>query len=239
MILRRVIKHFRHQEWTAIFLDFLIVVVGVFVGLQISNWNAARLDSQNETAFLQRLDKDIDAELETTETLLKSAAADKHLLEQAIFIVQSDDADVVLTDEQCRITWQSHILGGSYAFNRLLSVEALSQSRGLGILSDTDLQLALISYQRAMDYSADLADFIASDAKNLVDNYPEVFPRTLLPDASSRFADCQLDAMRASQAVRNKLLSNYGRLGGITAAIEEQVKLLRQLQSKIEENTHK
>jgi hypothetical protein len=28
MILRRVIKHFRNQEWTAIFLDFLIVVIG-------------------------------------------------------------------------------------------------------------------------------------------------------------------------------------------------------------------
>ncbi|MDQ7020075.1 MAG: hypothetical protein Q9M33_13045 [Robiginitomaculum sp.] len=239
MILRRVIKHFRHQEWTAIFLDFLIVVVGVFVGLQASNWNAARLDSQNETAFLERLDKDIDAELESAETLLKSATADKHLLEQAIFIVQSNDPDVVLTEEQCRIAWQSHILGGSYAFNRLLSVEVLSQSRGLEILSDTDLQLALISYQRAMDYSAGLAAFIASDAKNLVDTYPEVFPRMLLPDASFRFADCQLDAMRASLAVRNKLLSNYGRLGGITAAIEEQVKLIRQLQLMVKGNTRK
>ncbi len=29
MILRRVIAHFRKQEWTAIVLDFLIVVVGV------------------------------------------------------------------------------------------------------------------------------------------------------------------------------------------------------------------
>ena len=42
MILRRVIAHFRKQEWTAIALDFLIVVVGVFVGIQVSNWNAAR-----------------------------------------------------------------------------------------------------------------------------------------------------------------------------------------------------
>jgi len=239
MILRRVIKHFRHQEWTAIFLDFLIVVVGVFVGLQVSNWNAARQDSQYETAFLERLAKDIETELAGAERLLKQGRSTKAGLEQAIFTVQSNDADVVLTEEQCRATWQSHILGGSYAFNRLLSVEALSQSRGLEILSDTDLQLALISYQRAMDYSADLADFIASDAKNLVDTYPEVFPRTLLPDASSRFADCQLDAMRASQAVRNKLLSNYGRLGGITVAIEEQVKLLRQLQSMAKENTRK
>ena len=44
MILRRVIKHFREQEWTAIALDFLIVVLGVFVGLQVQNWNEARLD---------------------------------------------------------------------------------------------------------------------------------------------------------------------------------------------------
>ena len=44
MILRRVIAHFRKQEWTAIALDFLIVVVGVFIGIQVSNWNAARVD---------------------------------------------------------------------------------------------------------------------------------------------------------------------------------------------------
>jgi hypothetical protein len=46
MILRRVIKHFRNQEWTAIFLDFVIVVVGVIVGLQVSNWNDVRIAKQ-------------------------------------------------------------------------------------------------------------------------------------------------------------------------------------------------
>ena len=35
MILRRVIGHFRRQEWTAIAIDFVIVVVGVFVGIQV------------------------------------------------------------------------------------------------------------------------------------------------------------------------------------------------------------
>ncbi len=42
MILRRIIAHFRKQEWTAIGIDFVIVVVGVFVGLQVSNWNEER-----------------------------------------------------------------------------------------------------------------------------------------------------------------------------------------------------
>jgi hypothetical protein len=42
MLLRRVIKHVRKQEWTAIAIDFVIVVVGVFIGIQAANWNEAR-----------------------------------------------------------------------------------------------------------------------------------------------------------------------------------------------------
>lgn len=41
MMLRRVIAHFRRQEWTAIALDFFIVVFGVCIGIQVSNWNGA------------------------------------------------------------------------------------------------------------------------------------------------------------------------------------------------------
>ena len=59
MILRRVIAHFRKQEWTAIALDFLIVVIGVFVGLQVNNWNEAVNDRQREKAVLRAMLEDI------------------------------------------------------------------------------------------------------------------------------------------------------------------------------------
>ena len=55
MILRRVIAHFRKQEWTAIALDFVIVVVGVFVGIQVSNWNEERRTRMVEDDLLNRL----------------------------------------------------------------------------------------------------------------------------------------------------------------------------------------
>jgi len=61
MILRRVIKHVRNQEWTAVFLDFLIVVVGVFVGLQVQDWNTARVDGEREQILLSRLTADFEA----------------------------------------------------------------------------------------------------------------------------------------------------------------------------------
>lgn len=58
MILRRVIEHFRKQEWTAIAIDFVIVVAGVFVGIQVSNWNAARQASIEEVRIIERLTSD-------------------------------------------------------------------------------------------------------------------------------------------------------------------------------------
>jgi len=37
MILRRPTEHVRRQDWFAIFLDFVIVVGGVLIGIQVSS----------------------------------------------------------------------------------------------------------------------------------------------------------------------------------------------------------
>ena len=63
MILRRVIEHVKKQEWTAVALDFVIVVVGVFIGIQVSNWNAARADHVREARYLNNLAVEIREEV--------------------------------------------------------------------------------------------------------------------------------------------------------------------------------
>jgi hypothetical protein len=55
MILRRVIEHVREQNWTAIGIDFVIVVVGVFIGIQVSNWNGNRSEIARERLLLGEL----------------------------------------------------------------------------------------------------------------------------------------------------------------------------------------
>lgn len=51
MILRRLTENLRAQNWTAIGLEFLIVVIGVFLGTRVANWNQARIDKR-ETGLL-------------------------------------------------------------------------------------------------------------------------------------------------------------------------------------------
>lgn len=87
MILRRVIAHFRKQEWTAIAIDFLIVVMGVFIGVQVNGWWAGKSDTARERAYLEALAGDFDgviAELESdSRDYAGIAQAMSFLLEQS------------------------------------------------------------------------------------------------------------------------------------------------------------
>ena len=63
MILRRISEHVRDQNWFAVGVDFVIVVIGVFIGIQVSNWNTAREDRSNETLYLGYLAEDLQSDL--------------------------------------------------------------------------------------------------------------------------------------------------------------------------------
>lgn len=67
MILRRVIQHVKKQEWTAIAIDLVIVVVGVFIGIQVSNWNADRADNVRAQAYLARIKDNLRSDMESIE----------------------------------------------------------------------------------------------------------------------------------------------------------------------------
>jgi hypothetical protein len=63
MIPRRIAEHVKAHNWFAVAIDFVIVVVGVFVGIQVSNWNADRIDRIKARAYLERIGADLDADI--------------------------------------------------------------------------------------------------------------------------------------------------------------------------------
>ena len=59
MLLRRITKHVNDQNWFAIGIDFVIVVVGVFIGIQVSNWNERLEFAKREDALMLELRAEI------------------------------------------------------------------------------------------------------------------------------------------------------------------------------------
>jgi len=47
--------HLKTQNWTGVVLDLAIVIVGVFIGTQVSNWNQERIQKQEAARMLVEL----------------------------------------------------------------------------------------------------------------------------------------------------------------------------------------
>lgn len=66
MILNSVTKHVKEQNWFAVFVDFLIVVVGVFIGIQVANWNESQALNDKEAKLLIELKREIKMGVDAT-----------------------------------------------------------------------------------------------------------------------------------------------------------------------------
>jgi len=60
LLLRRITEHIKEQNWFAVALDFVIVVAGILIAFQITEWNEARIESQRERVLLERLQLDFE-----------------------------------------------------------------------------------------------------------------------------------------------------------------------------------
>ncbi len=59
MILSRLMKAVREQNWFAVALEFVIVILGVVIGFQVTSWNEERTERETEQIYLTRLHRDM------------------------------------------------------------------------------------------------------------------------------------------------------------------------------------
>ena len=64
MILNRIAKTLMSGNWGTIVAEVLIVVVGIFLALQVDDWNNSRKDRIRETRYLERLYDELDRDIE-------------------------------------------------------------------------------------------------------------------------------------------------------------------------------
>lgn len=62
MILRRLSQSLKEQNWAAISIEFVLLVSGVFLGIQVANWNAERVSNKQSEIFSERLREDLKTE---------------------------------------------------------------------------------------------------------------------------------------------------------------------------------
>jgi len=144
MLFRRVRDHVVNQNWTAVAIDFLIVVAGVFVGTQVSNWNANRHEQQRAQGYLMRIRANIESDRQGMDEALAYWAE----------VIRYGEAAIAYADE-------GRLEGGSrwrtvlafYQASQLLpfrmddtTYQELKSAGDLGLIRDAELRNALAAY---------------------------------------------------------------------------------------------
>lgn len=103
MILRRIKAHIENENWFAVGIDFLIVVVGVFIGIQVANWNEEQGRKAQENSYLVLVHEELVQNGERSARLLEYYTTVTEAGERALAFLKRDemceaDCDDLLID---------------------------------------------------------------------------------------------------------------------------------------------
>lgn len=140
MILRRLTEHVKAQNWFAVVLDFIIVVLGVFVAMQVANWNLARIERELERAYLVRLHEEVSVMIneQEDERAEMVARADRLEVITGYFETFGTPAASVIepVGDHCSAVISSHIFAGDITLPPTIS-ELISTGRILLVSNET------------------------------------------------------------------------------------------------------
>jgi hypothetical protein len=164
MILRRVIQHVRKQEWTAIWIDLVIVVVGVFIGIQVANWNDEREIRKKSAVFTERLKADLRNEAFFYQYMFEY---NRDVLASAEKAVNALTGKVPLSDEQLLINaYRATQYKNPQRFRT--SYDEMISTGNIGLIKDQKLRMTAMRI-----YTTSTMDFFAQEG--LQSHYREAF----------------------------------------------------------------
>ena len=168
MILRRLIVRLKDQHWTAIGIDLAIVVVGVFIGMQVSNWNNERETKHKSAIFTERLKADLKVEAWGYEYLVEY---NKDVLANAGKTLAALAGEKPLSDEEFVV---AAYRASQYEFQdrRRATYDELVSTGSIGLIENQKLRETAIAV-----YSAPIFDQVQNDGRK--SEYRELFRRTV------------------------------------------------------------
>lgn len=162
MLFRRVSKHVKEQNWFAVAIDFFIVVVGVFIGIQVANWNETTTDQRQLEARLVAFSVELQTNIKTIETFRDIAVGQIASIIQLRVIFSEEinaEKDVVAMASVDRRL--ASIMGIYTLRPELVAYEELANSGNLTVLTGTSLR------RHVSDWEADLGTLNQIDQNRL------------------------------------------------------------------------
>lgn len=232
-------KHVQDQNWFAVFLDFFIVVAGILIAFQITNWNEARQQTVNEKSYLNRLHAEvIRAEL-VRQSLVEERLSNRRLLANAQLILFGRTDRTDLDPGECEAISEAYIYSNVTA-DLPTSAELISAGT-LNIIKSDKIRTKIISLDQLLKRARDLTTGLNVNSVTLSQAYPHLIKleatgnKPLFVEGNFR-ANCDTEKMRLDDEFLNDFVDSHFRyINYVDAAVQPVSDELERLHQDIDE----
>ena len=147
MIIKRMAQAIRRQDWFTVFVEILVVIVGLMLAFQLDRWWEQRGDRAQEAQYVARLIVDVQADIESLEYALELQSL---RLDLATLLM-----DVVADPELAMrrpVEFLGAIVQSSYLYTPVLTAHTFEDLRSTGnmrLLRDPDIKNLLDKLSKA------------------------------------------------------------------------------------------
>lgn len=210
MLYRRIAKHLNAQNWIAVLLDLVIVVIGVFIGIQVANWNEELRERRQELRAVERLEEEVETLARARERRRNFAVFVRDGLDEAARTVFAIEPSGEVSEEACSAIVLSHVYASQP--DHLPAVEELAATGRIDILRNEKLRTAILNFVRARDHGRTTLEAVGRDIYKFSQHHPDLIDVSLVASDDSQSLlprmKCDTEGMRSNQGFRNALISN-------------------------------
>lgn len=181
MILRSLTKHVNEQNWFAVGLEMVVVVLGIIIGLQFSNWNEERLELVKGENYLNRIADELEQDIRFFDGVLRS---NERSIENAQFLLDTIDNEGLVREDPTRFISSLASIGSSIIVNVSNNTfEEIKFSGKLELINDEELRNQIADYYDFVEVSQAFAHLRIHAETEYQNRYAGV----LAPDQHSQF----------------------------------------------------
>ena len=151
MLLRRFSAHVRSENWFAVVLDLLVVIVGLFIGLQFDTWWEQQKDAKLESAYLLEIREDFEANRSSLQDQIRTA--EQTIQDMIVLHAQSTLASPSVSSAELNGRFRSITKMPTFVLTSRAYVN-LTGSGDLKLLQSRPLKNALADYYAAAELTA-------------------------------------------------------------------------------------
>jgi hypothetical protein len=146
MILTRIARHLRAQDWTTVGIEFVLVVAGIVIGLQITAWYGNRELEEQEQLVLAALAEEVKANLDELDSMLEFTRFKLSSVEELARRIDGErTTDDSLVSLFADLSWSRRVRFSDGAITGTIA------SGGLALITNGNLRRSLAGLAGRMD----------------------------------------------------------------------------------------